>query len=82
MESIKISENNGAVAQLDEHESSKFADAGSNPVSVIRFYKRMYANLALTVEQLISNQWVIGSNPIVGFACKLAPKLAPDALGI
>lgn len=32
MENIKIS-NYECVAQLDEHESSKFADAGSNPVT-------------------------------------------------
>lgn len=32
---------NGCVAQLDEHKPSKFADAGSNPVTVkipFKFY--------------------------------------------
>ena len=31
----KLENNNGRVAQLDEHKPSKFADAGSNPVTII-----------------------------------------------
>ena len=35
IEENKNSTNSGRVAQLDEHKPSKFADAGSNPVTVI-----------------------------------------------
>ena len=46
---------------------------GSNPPSpiestdVVRFYSLIYADVAQLAEQLICNQQVIGSSPIIGF---------------
>ena len=41
---------------------------GSNPLGVIEMDK--YADVAQLAEQLICNQQVIGSSPIIGFYCK------------
>ena len=49
------------------------AFGGSNPPSPIestdevRFYSLIYADVAQLAEQLICNQQVIGSSPIIGF---------------
>ena len=42
-------------------------NTGSIPVGVIFLFTRKYADVAQLAEQLICNQQVIGSSPIIGF---------------
>ena len=63
----------GALAQSVEHLTFNQVVRGSNPPSPIestdevRFYSLIYADVAQLAEQLICNQQVIGSSPIIGF---------------
>ena len=55
----------GVLAQLGEHLPYKQRVTGSSPVGPT-FNLIVYANMAQLAEQLICNQQVIGSIPIVG----------------
>ena len=64
--------NSGIIAQLGEHLPYKQGVAGSSPAgpTLFIFCDFEYADVAQLAEQLICNQQVIGSSPIIGFVSK------------
>ena len=55
-------------SSMVEHSAVNRVVAGSSPVGPITFIKRSsHADVAQLAEQLICNQQVIGSSPIIGF---------------